>query len=169
MGEVPLAKRTSTSDTDSPIREDAMTKRSKRKPVVLVVDDDFSVAQTLAWLFQQAAYACAMAHTGRDAIDLASQMTIDVALVDAVLPDIDGLETAAAICRKIAGCKILLMSGDPEGVRMLEVANQQGMHFDLLAKPIPLPELLEKVSSLLSQESETRAKGLALAAKRKAS
>ena len=125
---------------------------------MLVVDDDTSVAQTLAWLFQNSGYVAAMAHNGRDAIELAARMNIDVALVDIILPEGNGIETALAICQNKPGCKILLMSGDPEGVHLFESAKQRGAHFQLLAKPIPLPELLESVSGLLSEDSQTGCK-----------
>lgn len=48
---------------------------ARRKPLVLVVDDEPGVAKTLARMLEQSGYVAAIAYTGRDAVELASRMT----------------------------------------------------------------------------------------------
>jgi len=42
------------------------------------------------------------------------------------------------------------MSDDSESAPLLKAAKKDGIHFDVLAKPIPPAELLSKLSSLIS-------------------
>jgi DNA-binding response OmpR family regulator len=120
----------------------------RRKPVVLVVDDHEAVARTLAWVLEASGYVTAVAHTGKDAVELASKVRANVAVVDVGLPDVDGIKAAAAICNILPHCQILLISGDLESVPLV----QQQDKFEVLAKPVEPPELLKRVAGLLSRD-----------------
>jgi YesN/AraC family two-component response regulator len=43
-----------------------------------------------------------------------------LAIVDVNLPDVDGIKTAVEICNRFPNCKILLISGYPESVLLIE-------------------------------------------------
>jgi CheY-like chemotaxis protein len=47
----------------------------------------------------------------------------------------------------------LLFSGNADTQDLLEAAQQEGHAFEVLAKPVPPPQLLAKVASLLAQKS----------------
>ena len=116
---------------------------------ILVVDDEFNIAQTLTWVLQEAGYTAAFALSGQAALEIASGIAVDLAIVDVALPDIDGIKIAAEICHRLPKCKILLISGDSECAPLLEAAKKDGIHFEVLPKPIPPSELLGKLESLL--------------------
>jgi hypothetical protein len=47
----------------------------------------------------------------------------------------------------------LLFSGNADTQQMLDKAEQQGHAFEILAKPVPPPQMLAKVASLLNQKA----------------
>jgi len=121
-----------------------------RKPVVLVVDDNPTVAKTLAWVLEQSGYLTALAYSGKDAMEMLSGISTDVAVVDVMLPDVDGIKVAVEVCKRSPHCKILLISGYPESARLIERMKADGMNFEVLAKPIQPPDLLGSIARLLS-------------------
>lgn len=120
---------------------------------ILVVDDEFAIAQTLTWVLQEAGYTTTFAQSGKSALQIASGIAVDLAILDVTLPDLDGIKTAVELCKRIPNCKILLMSGDTESAPLLEAARKEGIRFEVLAKPIPPSELLPKLESLLATRS----------------
>jgi DNA-binding response OmpR family regulator len=100
-------------------------------------------------VLEQEGYAAAFALSGESGIEMASRIGTHLAIVDINLPDQDGIETAAEICKRVPNCKILLMTGDPESLEKLQEARDRGINFEVVAKPIPPAELLQKLKSLL--------------------
>ena len=87
----------------------------KRKPVVLVVDDTRSVAETLAMLLKESGYNAIAAYSSKAALDVVTGIAADITIVDINLPDgIDGVRTAVEIRKRLPNCKIVLISGDAE-------------------------------------------------------
>lgn len=66
-------------------------------PRVLIVDDDAAAREAQMRLLRKAGYAVCEAGTGEDALRLLASERVDLALVDIVLPGIDGLE----VCRRM--------------------------------------------------------------------
>jgi DNA-binding response OmpR family regulator len=120
------------------------------KPLVLVVDDEPGVAKTLAWILEQSDYVSAVAYTGKDAVELASRITANLAIVDVNLPDVDGIKVAVEICRRLPTCRILLITGDLNSAPLLEWLKTGERRFQFMAKPFEPPDLLNTVAKLLS-------------------
>jgi DNA-binding response OmpR family regulator len=66
-------------------------------PLVLLVEDERSIAEPFSRALQRAGFRTAFAETGCEAISLTSQRDPDVILLDLALPDIDGRD----VCRRI--------------------------------------------------------------------
>lgn len=127
-----------------------------RKSVVLVVDDNASVANSLAMLLHESGYVTAIAYNGESAVQMVSGVAADLALVDIHLPDMDGIRVAVEICRRLPNCKILLLSGYPDAATLIEKSRQDGLNFRVLAKPINPPDLLQEIAGLLAPAPESR-------------
>jgi DNA-binding response OmpR family regulator len=119
------------------------------KAVVLVVDDEPGVLNTLAMVLEQAGYSCLKSDSGQAAIDLAAGVAIDLALIDVNMPGMDGIAVGREIRKKVPNCKILLITGSAEGSDRIIAARTEGLEFDVVAKPVPPEELLEQISALL--------------------
>jgi two-component system phosphate regulon response regulator PhoB len=64
---------------------------------ILIVEDDRSLADVLAYNLKQAGYAVLLAHDGQDGLTQAQLKTPDLVILDLMLPVIDGLE----VCRRL--------------------------------------------------------------------
>jgi CheY-like chemotaxis protein len=64
---------------------------------VLILDDNEDAALTLGTLLEMAGHTVALAHTGREALELAARMSPDIAFLDIGLPDMSGFDVARAM------------------------------------------------------------------------
>jgi CheY-like chemotaxis protein len=69
------------------------------------------------------------------------------------MPGLDGIALAKRIRTSHPTCRVLLFSGNADTQDLLEAAQQEGHAFEVLAKPVPPPQMLAKVASLLDQKS----------------
>ncbi len=67
------------------------------KPSVLVCDDEHQILRALRVILRDAGYRALPASTAEEALDLAAVERPDAAIVDLVLPDLDGIE----LCRRL--------------------------------------------------------------------
>ena len=121
--------------------------------MVLVVEDEPNVSKTLAWLLQDNGYHTMVSLDAKAALAIAGGIAPDVAIVDIILPDGDGIETALQIQNQVPGCKILLTTGNMEGSERILQARASGIDFHALPKPIPVRELLRVLSELTAPPS----------------
>ena len=109
---------------------------------VLVVDDDRDTAESTAYLLALHGFRAAQARTGTEALSLASADPPDVALIDLVMPGMDGFEVACRLRGPAPARRPLLVAltgwvsdGDRQRAR------EAGFHH-YLVKPAPPAELL---------------------------
>ena len=120
---------------------------NRKKPKVLVVDDERVIADTLAIILNQHGYDAAAVYTGNGAVEYARSTSPDLIICDVVMPDMNGIEAAILIREFLPACKILLFSGQAATADLLEKARQQGHEFEILAKPVHPQDLLAKLRS----------------------
>jgi len=120
---------------------------NKKKPKVLVVDDERVIADTLAIILNQHGYDASAVYTGNGAVERARSISPDLIISDVIMPDMNGIEAAIRIREFLPSCKILLFSGQAATADLLENARQQGHEFEILAKPVHPQDLLAKLRS----------------------
>jgi two-component system KDP operon response regulator KdpE len=117
------------------------------KPVrVLVVDDEPQIVRALKVVLREAGFEAVPAETGSEALDLAAVRPPQAAIVDLVLPDIDGVEVTRRL-REWSEMPILVLSavGDEEQkVRALEAGAD-----DYITKPFGARELVARLQAAL--------------------
>jgi len=123
---------------------------------VLVVDDE-PVIRELAGL-ELAAGGCTtyFAADGSEAFKVMESHSVDLALVDMLMPGKDGVETIVEIKKRWPGCKILAMSGGGKlGTdQYLRLASMVGAD-DTVMKPFSLAHMMKLVDRmLLSRDSD---------------
>jgi signal transduction histidine kinase len=64
----------------------------ERRPLILIVDDDPHIARSLSAMLGRCGYATVTATTGREALEVAEQDTVDGVLLDVRLPDLEGVD-----------------------------------------------------------------------------
>ena len=122
-------------------------------PVVLVVDDDPDLCWALEHVLRELRVRCIRALDGQAALQAARLNRLVVALLDAKLPDIDGLELAQRIRLVHPGILILVVSGyfykdDP----VIETAMAQRLIHGFIEKPFSHGEVVAAVKNLLSSK-----------------
>jgi DNA-binding response OmpR family regulator len=124
---------------------------SEFRPVVLVVDDESAIADTLAEILSRSGYAALTAYDAEEALESAMMTPPEMLITDVVLPGMSGIELGIKMRRMFPDCKILLFSGQAATVDLLSTANGAGHHFNLLHKPIHPKDLLRHVAEGLKQ------------------
>ena len=119
------------------------------RPVVMVVDDEQVIANTLAMILSRSVNAMAF-YDGASALKAAQGIVPDVLLTDVVMPGMSGVELAIAMREVVPHCKVLLFSGQAATRHLLADARAAGHNFALVQKPIHPADLLARVSELLS-------------------
>jgi DNA-binding response OmpR family regulator len=122
---------------------------SADRPVVLVVDDEPAVADTLSEILAQGGYAALAAYDGEDALETALLIPPELVIADIKLPGMSGIQLAAAVKGRFPDCKILLLSEPSASSDALELAKVDGKELELLNKPINPTDLLARVSATL--------------------
>jgi len=130
-----------------------------RQPVVLVVDDEPLVADTLSAILENAGFSILTAYDGRTALQLASHGVPDLLISDVAMPRMSGVELAVQLLEAIPECKVLLFSGHATSSDLVH-AIDAGYDFHLLAKPLHPTEMLRHVSRSLNIEAKPRKRGL---------
>ncbi len=121
--------------------------------MILVVDDDKTLADTLALILRSNAYEVTVAYDGRHGYDIARTLQPDLVISDVVMPEMNGVEMAIKISRECAATKILLVSGQASTLDLLKASRDRGYDFDALTKPVHPTDLLARVKALIRQAS----------------
>ena len=127
------------------------TSPGKVKPRILVVDDECTIAVTLALILERQGYWTTTAYSGEEAVQVAPSFLPDLILSDVIMGAMNGIEAVTEILAILPRCKVLFISGNAAYVNLLEDARAKGFTFDFLSKPVPPLELLTRISHLLSE------------------
>lgn len=123
----------------------------KHRPVVLVVDDESAIADTLAEILTLSGYAAVPVYDGEEALETALVMPPELLITDVMLPGMSGIDLAISVKRIFPDCRILLFSGQAATTNLLASANRAGHQFTLLTKPVHPTDLLNRVAETLKQ------------------
>jgi diguanylate cyclase (GGDEF)-like protein len=125
-------------------------KQSTNK-TLLVVDDSFSSLESIIKILQD--YDLIAATTGQEALDILQHEPVDLALMDIVMPDMDGFTTAQKIKSdpKTAHIPIIFITGQDDE-KSLENAFRLG-GVDYIRKPVTPLELRLRVDFHLQYQN----------------
>ena len=127
-------------------------KAGGHRPVVLVVDDESVIADTLAEILTRSGYNGMAQYDADSALETALLTPPEMLITDVVLPGMTGIELAISMRRIFPDCKIILFSGQASTADLLASARADGHHFTLLNKPLHPQDLLQRVSDGLKPQ-----------------
>lgn len=127
-----------------------------QNPVVLVVDDEIVIADTLTTILAQNGIAAMSAYDGQNALEIARVIPPDLLLADVVMPGMSGIDLAAAITRSVPDCSIMLFSGQAATRSLLANAGDAWCDFEVLLKPIHPVNLVTLIFERLKARTRKR-------------
>jgi DNA-binding response OmpR family regulator len=113
---------------------------------ILVVDDEQSIVDLLAYNLRRSGYRVVEARDGREALRLAQLERPDLIILDLMLPGMDGLDVCRALRREGSVPIIMLTARDEEVDRV--VGLELGAD-DYVTKPFSVRELVARVKAVL--------------------
>lgn len=113
---------------------------------VLVVEDETTLLETLAYNLERQGYEVSTAADGHAALEVARKEEPDLIVLDVMLPGLDGFEVCR-ILRKEMSVPILMLTARDEEVDKV-VGLEMGAD-DYLTKPFSMRELLARVKAQL--------------------
>ncbi len=113
---------------------------------VLVVDDEYALRQLLRNYLERDGLAVIEADSGPAALDRLADHEIDVAVIDVMLPGVDGFELVRRI-RKTSDLPVILLTA--RGDETDRVSGLQLGADDYIVKPFSAPEVVARVRALL--------------------
>jgi CheY-like chemotaxis protein len=153
LAEVPL-------DTMIPAAE-------KPQRIVLVVDDERVIADTLSVILSRSGFCTLTAYDASSALELARGTAPDLLLSDVMMgPGMDGTQLAMEMVKCYPECKVLLFSGHAATRNLLAQARDKGHDFTLLTKPVHPADLLKRIGETFGSAPAAHANGHAAKAAR---
>jgi two-component system KDP operon response regulator KdpE len=125
---------------------DAAADGAAPRPRVLVVDDEPQIVRALKVVLREAGFEAVSAETGTEALDAAAVRPPEAAIVDLVLPDLDGVELTRQL-RGWSEMPILVLSAvgeEEQKVKALEAGAD-----DYITKPFGTRELVARLQAAL--------------------
>ncbi|MEU5979808.1 response regulator transcription factor [Streptomyces sp. NPDC047315] len=134
-----------------------MRDQTEHPRTVLVAEDDPGVRSTLDQLLRFEGYEVLLAADGLEALGLLERERPDVAVLDVVMPNLDGLGLCRMLRRRGDRLPVLVLTARHEvGDR---VAGLDAGADDYLAKPFATEELLARIRALLRRNEPAGAGG----------
>ena len=118
---------------------------------LLLVEDDLEIASFIMKGLKEAGFAADHAVDGEDGLYLAVTMPYDAAIIDIMLPKLDGLGLIEALRDQKINLPVLILSARrsvDDRVRGLQIGGD-----DYLVKPFVFSELLARVQALIRRAS----------------
>jgi two-component system OmpR family response regulator len=120
---------------------------------ILVVEDDKKIASFVVKGLKQNGYAVDLSGDGEEALVLAETTPYDAAVVDIMLPKLDGLSLIQRLRRQGSKVPVIILSAKAsvdDRVQGLQAGGD-----DYLTKPFAFSELLARVQALIRRATQT--------------
>ncbi|QGQ95559.1 DNA-binding response regulator [Paenibacillus psychroresistens] len=117
---------------------------------ILIADDDQEIAKLIKIYLSNEGYHILEAYNGRDALELIRKESLQLVILDIMMPEMDGLEVCRAV-RADSVIPILMLSAKAED--MDKIMGLMTGADDYMVKPFNPLELLARVKSLLRRTS----------------
>ena len=124
---------------------DKNTQPSRKKPKVMVVDDERLIADTIAEILESGGYEATSFYDAEHALEHAREFCPEIVISDYVLPGMNGLELAGRLCEQCPTARVFLLTGQANLGSMAERMRKQGHDFEILAKPLHPEELFDRL------------------------
>jgi DNA-binding response OmpR family regulator len=122
------------------------------KRTILIAEDEPDIRDLVSFRLERAGYDVILAEDGQEALELAIEHRPDLAILDVMMPRMDGLELTRRIRAEqtIAGMPIILLTASVQDQAVTE-GFRAGAD-DYMRKPFSPQELLSRVEAVLGRK-----------------
>lgn len=123
--------------------------QSKRRPRVLVVDDEPNILMSLEFLMKKKGYEVFIARNGAEAMELTRRELPDVILLDIMMPEVDGYEVCELVKTdsRLQHIRVIFLTAKSKESD-IEKGYQLGADL-YITKPFSTRELMERIGDFL--------------------
>jgi DNA-binding response OmpR family regulator len=121
---------------------------------ILVVEDEPSLQETLAYNLEKQGYTVESAADGRTALETARRLKPDLIVLDIMLPGLDGIEVCKTLRREDFPSPIIMLTARDDEIDRV-VGLEVGAD-DYLTKPFSMRELMARVKAQLRRTQVIR-------------
>src|SRR6266581_2229962 len=126
-----------------------MAMPSSRQGAILVVDDEEIMREILETLLTREGYTVRLASSGTEGLELARSLPFDAAIVDIMMPGIDGIATLDELKRIDDDLAVIMLTA--YGSIESAIAAMKSGAFDYITKPFKNDEVLAVVRNALER------------------
>ena len=130
----------------------------RKSPLILLADDEPNVRQTLIEILEGEGFEAISVSDGAAAVLWARQARPDIVICDVIMPTLNGVEAAKQIKELLPHACIILFSGQAAAAGLIQKAEEEGHHFQVLAKPLKPDILLAIIGQFLESSVATPAR-----------
>jgi two-component system cell cycle sensor histidine kinase/response regulator CckA len=118
-------------------------------PKILIVDDEARLRDSLKVLLSNAGYNVLAGCNGKEAIECLDNASFDIALLDMVMPDMNGHQIMDYIKGRYPDTRVIIMTGHASIESAVESLKKGA--YDYLRKPFDFEQLLTRVKNAVDQ------------------
>ena len=120
-------------------------------PLVLVIDDDFAVRDSLAAVIESYGFRTCTAANGFEGLQALNAEVPSAIITDMQMPEMDGFELLTALRHAKSSIPVIAISGARlRGYDVLSAARHMGAAATF-QKPLPVPALIDAIAKLTGQ------------------
>ena len=136
--------------------EDVPSEADERPDLILVVDDDQDIASFVEFNLKVHGYEVIRARDGQDALEVMENRRPDLAVVDWMMPRMDGVELTRRLRAEPLTSALPVIMLTAKSMTVDKVVGLTAGVDDYLVKPFDTAELIARVSSTLRRNKEFR-------------
>jgi len=125
-----------------------------QKIKILLIDDEEEFISTLAERLELRGYLCKTAVDGQSGIQMVANEPFDIAILDLMMPGLNGLDTLRQIKKITPDLPVILLTGHgstKDGMEGMRIGA-----FDFLIKPLDIYALIDKIKLALGQTPQVK-------------
>lgn len=125
--------------------------------LILVVDDERDLVESLVYTLGKAGYQTAVAATGRAALDAVASRRPDLVLLDIMLPELSGTEVAARLRTNPQTADLPIVMLTAKGEEVDQIVGLTVGADDYIPKPFSMKVLLARIEAVLRRSGRSSA------------
>lgn len=117
---------------------------------ILIADDEPNIIMSLEYTFRKNGFHVFIARNGQEALDILQGEVPDVALLDIMMPEVDGYSILSEIKKdeRLSGCKVVFLTAKNK-----ESDVEKGLSLGAdayMTKPFSIKKVVEQINDLLA-------------------